>query len=281
VKFLLQINPHNPYGVVYSIKREVGGIAEVCLRNQMFLVDDLIYRDLVYDRNKMALPTASIPEYQDITISLYGLSKSYGLASFRAAFIDAPIIVKRALAKINYQELDAISVLQSAALEGAYNSSNKRYKVYRRYFSKIMKKYEFNFYLVYGLIYGVDKVKKYKRRVRRYIGIGRRTFLKGEREFSGISMVKMVSPKLPESGFYVVLDFSEVLGKTYRGEAIKSDHEFLAILMRHAGVRFISGSGMNHYGVENHIYARVSFGLSPLAILQGFMALYKVLREIK
>lgn len=282
VKFLFQMNPHNPYGTVYSTEKEVSEIAEVCLKNEMFVVDDLIYRDLVYDREKLALPIASIPKYQDITISLYGLSKSYGLASFRAAFIDAPIIVKRALGKMNYQALDAISVLQSAALEGAYNASDRRYRAYDRYFSRIMKKYEFNFYLVYGLINGADKVKKYGRKVRRYINIGKKVFLGKERkEFERVPKIKMIRKEIPESGFYVVLDFSEVLGKSFRGEVIREDHDFLAILIRYAGVKFISGSGMNHFGVEDHIYARVSFGLSPFAILQNFFALYKVLREIE
>ena len=97
VKAFLNINPHNPMGRVMNNKNKelLYKIGDVCLEKGVFVIDDLIYRDLTFDRESLALPLASNPKYFNNTISLFGLSKSYGLASFRAAFIVAPIPICR------------------------------------------------------------------------------------------------------------------------------------------------------------------------------------------
>ena len=84
-------NPNNPTGKVMgeknaSLLKEIG---EVCLKRGVFIIDDLVYRDLTFDADNLAKPIATIPGMFRNTISLFGLSKSYGMASLRAGFVVA------------------------------------------------------------------------------------------------------------------------------------------------------------------------------------------------
>ena len=89
----LNMNPHNPLGKVMNKKNVeiLKGIGDVCLEKGVFVIDDLIYRDLTYDQEDLALPLATMPKYFNNTITLLGLSKAYGLAGIRAGAIVAPI----------------------------------------------------------------------------------------------------------------------------------------------------------------------------------------------
>ena len=46
----------------------------------------MVYRDITLDENNIAKPIATIPGMFRNTITLFGLSKSYGMASLRAGF---------------------------------------------------------------------------------------------------------------------------------------------------------------------------------------------------
>ena len=50
-------------------KEILEGIGDVCLEKGVFVIDDLIYRDLTYDQNDLALPMATYEKYFNNTIS--------------------------------------------------------------------------------------------------------------------------------------------------------------------------------------------------------------------
>ena len=91
----LNANPNNPTGKVMGEKNVelLTEIGNVCLERGVFVIDDLVYRDTSYDPDNIAKPIATIPGMFRNTISLFGLSKSYGLASLRAGFIVADEIL--------------------------------------------------------------------------------------------------------------------------------------------------------------------------------------------
>lgn len=59
----LNMNPCNPTGKVMGVKQigRLKQIGEVCLNRGVFIIDDLVYRDLTFDQNNIATPIASIP----------------------------------------------------------------------------------------------------------------------------------------------------------------------------------------------------------------------------
>lgn len=90
-------NPNNPTGKVMGVKQAdlLKEIGDVCLKRGVFIIDDLVYRDLTFDPDNLAMPIATIPGMFRNTISLLGLSKSYGMASLRAGFVVADEVIIR------------------------------------------------------------------------------------------------------------------------------------------------------------------------------------------
>ena len=109
-------------------------IGQVCLDRGVFIIDDLVYRDSSFDPNHLAKPIATIPGMFRNTISLFGLSKSYGLASLRAGFVVADEIVIREVINRIFQSMDSAPDLVGQALAGAFNTSERRKQVYEEYF---------------------------------------------------------------------------------------------------------------------------------------------------
>ena len=135
-------------------------ISSICQKYGLFIIDDLIYRDICFDSNNLSLPVATIPGMFRNTISLFGLSKSYGLASLRAGFIVADEVIIREVINRIFREMDAIPAIIGEALLGAFKKNDKEYN---DYFIKLREEYEYNFNLFKALIDGINTCNiKYK-----------------------------------------------------------------------------------------------------------------------
>ena len=58
-----------------------------------------------------------------------------------------------------FQQMDSMPILQSAMLAGAFNSSNRRYIEYKKYFSRLNKEYEYRYLLLKCIIDGYDSLE--------------------------------------------------------------------------------------------------------------------------
>src|SRR5699024_5040506 len=108
-------------------------IGEVCLKRGVFIIDDLVYRDLTFDADNLAKPIATIPGMFRNTISLFGLSKSYGMASLRAGFVVADEVIIRELINRIFQGMDSAPDIVGRALAGAFNVRPERDAIYQDY----------------------------------------------------------------------------------------------------------------------------------------------------
>ena len=126
----LNENPHNPLGKIMNENNRqiLEGIGDVCLERGVFVIDDIIYRDLTFDRDHLSKPMGTYSKYFDNTITITGLSKAYGLASIRAGMIVANKIIIRGIRNRIFQGMDSSPVLQGKALAGAFNASDRRYQ---------------------------------------------------------------------------------------------------------------------------------------------------------
>ncbi|MEA3289239.1 MAG: PatB family C-S lyase [Campylobacterota bacterium] len=85
-KLLLLCSPHNPVGRVWK-KEELEKLAEVCIKHDIKVFADEIHCDLVYDKFKH-IPFASLSkEVEDITITAYGVGKTFNLASIATSTV--------------------------------------------------------------------------------------------------------------------------------------------------------------------------------------------------
>jgi len=98
-------NPHNPVGRVFS-KQELQDLADFCMEEDLVICSDEIHCELVLDKNKKHIPTATLsPEIESRTVTMMAPSKTFNIPGFGCslAIISNPKLrnqFKKALAGI-------------------------------------------------------------------------------------------------------------------------------------------------------------------------------------
>lgn len=281
----LNENPHNPLGKVMNENNSdiLEQIGEVCLEKGVFVIDDLIYRDLTFDRNNLAKPMSSYPMFFNNTITITGLSKSYGLASIRAGMVVANEIIIRGIRNYIFQTMDSSPVLQGRALAGAFNPSIKRYKEYENYFNPIINEYKYRLELLKSLVEGIDSIEdtnlrnKIEEEIRRY----------AQNDFNindileGIPGVKIVDGTYPESGFFVMLDYTNLKNKVgENGRMISDEKELLKYMYEEEKIKLILGQSIS-WPNEEQLVGRVTTALPREDIIEHFGAMNRCLRKLR
>ena len=280
----LNINPHNPIGNVMSIDDIdlITNIADVCLEKGVFIIDDLIYRDLTFDHNKLAFPIGSIPKYFNNTISLFGLSKSYGLASFRAGFVVMPTPVFWGYATQMFDLKDSIAVLQVEAVRGGFNGSNARYKAYDRYFAKLLPRYLYQLDLANALLNGIDVIKDES--VRRKIIRDVKKYNSDPEVVSqilgGIDGIDIREGTYPQSGFFIMLDFTKLKGKYYQNQKIETEYDLLKAMYHFGKIRYLMGENIV-WPYPDEMVARANFAIDKNALIHNLYQMNKLVKVLK
>ena len=86
VKMIILCNPNNPTGTVFT-KSELECLVEFALRKNSIVVSDELYEFMTYEKEHISI--ASIPGARDITITISGFTKTFGLSGFRVGCIVA------------------------------------------------------------------------------------------------------------------------------------------------------------------------------------------------
>ena len=277
----LNENPHNPLGKVMNKKNLdlLMAIGDICLEKGVFVIDDLIYRDITFDLDDLAFPLASIPKYFNNTITLMGLSKSYGLAGIRAGAIIAPIPICNGVQEKIFTTMDSIPVFQVWALAGAFNATNRRYKAARKYFPPLVEKYIYQFNLLKGLLEGVDKVdSKYRKRIIKAVNKYATNDKYKKVLPLGIKGVKIREKTEPESGFFARVDFTGVKNNKYGDMTIKTEADLVRHMYKTSKFKCIMGSNMS-WPYEDEIISRFNFAIEPCDIIHNVEQLYMSLSE--
>lgn len=280
----LNENPHNPLGKVMNEnnKEILEGIGNVCLSKGVFVIDDLIYRDLTYDRKNLAKPMASYEKFFDNTITITGLSKSYGLASIRSGMVVANEIIIRAIRNKIFQTMDSSPVLQGRALAGAFNASERRKREYDNYFDPIIEEYKYRLELLKALINGLDFIDDSSLRKKIEIDIRNNAFGYNVNQIlEGIPNVDFVNGTLPDSGFFEMLDFTQLKNKVAEnGRIISDEKELLKYMYEQEKIKLILGQSIS-WPNEEQLIGRVTTALPREDLVEHFSAMNKCLRKLR
>lgn len=84
-KVLMLNSPNNPTGMIYS-EEELRAIAEICVENDLYVIADEIYENLVYDHYKHVSIASFNDEIKKRTIVINGVSKSYAMTGWRIGY---------------------------------------------------------------------------------------------------------------------------------------------------------------------------------------------------
>ena len=74
-KLLILNSPNNPTGAVYS-KDELKAIAEIAIKNNIYIISDEIYEKTIYEAKHTSIASLN-PKIKDLTIVINGVSKTY------------------------------------------------------------------------------------------------------------------------------------------------------------------------------------------------------------
>lgn len=265
-------NPNNPTGKVMGEKNTglLKEIGEVCLKRGVFIIDDLVYRDLTFDADNLAKPIATIPGMFRNTISLFGLSKSYGMASLRAGFVVADEVIIRELINRIFQGMDSAPDIVGRALAGAFNVRPERDAIYQDYFSKLRIIYQKKYQLLKALVEGIDSIKDIsaKRKIQEKISNQISDPVLLEQTLEGLPYTKFPDNLEPESGFFAILDFTKVRGMKYKNMVINTERDLLTFFYRTYRTRFLVGQSIS-WPYPNELVGRVTFAIEDNLIISA------------
>lgn len=280
----LNENPHNPLGKVMNNSKKdlVEQIGNVCLDKGVFVIDDMIYRDLTFDRNDLSLPMSSFEKLFRNTITITGLSKCYGLASLRAGMVVANESIIRGIRNYIFQNMDSSPLIQGKALGAAFNARPERYKAYDKYFNPIIDEYKYRLELLKGMVEGLDFIEDSKTRlevekdIRKYAA---NDFNINEL-LEGIPGVHFVNRSMPESGFFELLDYTELKNKEADGRVITSEIELLKYMYEQQKIKLILGQSIS-FPNQDQLVGRVTSALERDELVDHMGAMNKCLRKLR
>lgn len=82
-------NPHNPLGRVMT-REELTAIGRLAVEHNLTIMSDEIWSDIIYPPHQHTSMASLGPEIAGRTITVFGLSKTFGLAGLRIGFLVAP-----------------------------------------------------------------------------------------------------------------------------------------------------------------------------------------------
>ncbi len=273
----LNANPNNPTGKVMGenevdLLREIG---EVCLKRGVFVIDDLVYRDITFDENNLAKPMATIKGMFRNTISLFGLSKSYGLASLRAGFVVADEIIIREVINRIFQEMDSAPDIVGRALLGAFNTSAERKEIYNEYFGELRQKYIYKYNLLKALVNGIDTVDK---ELKEEIYNNVKNILGNETDkiLKGLPYVGFPENLEVESGFFALLDFTKIKGMKYQDRVINTERDLLEFFYKTCRIRFLVGQSIS-WPYEDELIGRVTTAIDDEKMIISYKNMHNAI----
>lgn len=273
VSAFLNLNPHNPTGVVYSKKDKslLLEISNICNETGVFIIDDLAYFGLEFDRNSIALPICSLRGHFDNTITLHSLSKSYGLAGLRSGMVIANEVIISLIRDKIFQSLDSLSLLQSAAMSAVFLTEHNSLMEREKYFTSITRKYYARYIFAKAIIIGADKINEEEKRLLNEIIQDNKLIFDIKKSMSGIRDVSIILD--PESGFFILLDFSKLLGKSYKGFKIIDDTTLLKFLYTSCNIKLLTGRAFC-WPNQSQLIARVTIAFDKYEdLLKSFLRL--------
>lgn len=283
VSAFVNLNPCNPTGLVMGPGESgrLRRISDVCLKHGVFVIDDLIYRDLCFDPEEQALPMATFPGAFSNTITLFGTSKCYGLAGARAGGVVADEIIIRGLRNEIFQLMDSTPLQVSYLMAGTFCPGMRWTESYQSFFRDALHRYRENWAIVETLIRGTQQSEQKPeeeslRLIRDQFGEYAETVLA-----EGIDGLTLAGGIRPESGFFALVDLTCLRGRIdpETGDSLESETDVLHYFYRTANIKLLTG-GSFAWPTEDQIVARVSFAYSKQELILAFYQIWLAVRRL-
>lgn len=134
-RLLIANSPNNPSGAVID-DEEFLRIAELCVKNDIWLLTDECYSKFLYD-GRVQFSIASNPEFKRIVVVSGSLSKTYAMTGWRIGYTLGPKEVVSAIQKLqSHSTSNPSSIAQRAALEAVSGRQDSVQQMLAEYASR-------------------------------------------------------------------------------------------------------------------------------------------------
>jgi len=115
-KAIILNSPSNPTGLAYD-KKTLKAIAEIAVKNNIYIISDEIYEKLTYDGIEHVSIASLGEDIKKLTIVVNGLSKSHAMTGWRIGYAAGPKDIIKAMTNIQSQSTsNPTSIAQKAAV---------------------------------------------------------------------------------------------------------------------------------------------------------------------
>ncbi|GAA0093455.1 pyridoxal phosphate-dependent aminotransferase [Paraclostridium bifermentans] len=139
-RMLFLNNPSNPTGAVYS-KEELLEIANVCIKNNIYILADEIYERICYKDKFVSIASLS-NDIKNITITINGFSKSFAMTGLRIGYSASNKEIAKSISTIQGHLVSHPSLTSQyiayGALKDCSNSINEMVDIYRSRRNKVV-----------------------------------------------------------------------------------------------------------------------------------------------
>lgn len=134
-KAIMLNNPSNPTGMMYS-REELQALADVCIKNDIYIISDEIYYCLVYDGLKFTSMAALGEEVKSRTILINGVSKAYAMTGWRIGYILCDEPIAKVISNYLSHSTGSPCAISQVASEVALAASQEQVEVMRKAFEE-------------------------------------------------------------------------------------------------------------------------------------------------
>ncbi len=115
-KAIILNSPNNPTGTLYT-EEELKAIAELAVKNNIYVISDEIYEKLTYEGNHVSI--ASLGEdIKKLTIVINGMSKAYAMTGWRIGYLAADKEITQIITNIqSHATSNPNTIAQHASIE--------------------------------------------------------------------------------------------------------------------------------------------------------------------
>src|SRR5579885_1406414 len=165
-KAIIVNTPNNPTGKVFT-REELEFIRNLCLRWNTFAVTDEIYEHIIYDGARH-ISIASLEGMREHSITINGLSKTYGVTGWRVGWAIAPPGPTEAIRKVHdFLTVGAAAPLQAAGAvalrlpDSYYEQLAEKYRAKRDLMLEILSRAGFQCYKPAGAYYIMTDISRF------------------------------------------------------------------------------------------------------------------------
>lgn len=131
-KCLILNNPSNPLGTVYT-EDELKEIADWAVENNIIVLSDEIYEDLIYDGEAVSIAKFNT-EIKDLTITVSGFSKSFAMTGWRLGYCAAKEdIIKTMSSFQSHMTSNPCSISQYAGLTALTEDDGSKEEMFKSF----------------------------------------------------------------------------------------------------------------------------------------------------